>query len=912
MLFSPRLQTGIFGNNHVAQTMKAAFAWARVLSVACILLAAVSCVSGQRKSASPALPPPLPLDRWQPEETKLMGEVPVSRADLPAEWQELTDEELAELLNDLSKKARILCFGYPKSGMNTDHEASLSLAQQMRYLALLLRNEDRNFDSLYEISDNLRKLWRIEDAIKYAEVAVTECEATSPAHMGRITEACKLLGWEYSAISQYDKALECFRKAYDASVACDDQVGKVNNLYAIGKVYLNLGMDSTAREYFNQTATMAHNDGNPPYEARALVSLGRLSLREQRNDVALDYFQRASATIKDEPPRYWDAKIDSLKGMGDVYLNLGDYERALDYYQHALAVAKQVDDLQAEAATLASIADLSAAAGRYVAAFNYFDDAVAAFSRAGDPSGQAECLLQRARVSGNIGLVGKAEQDARQAFDIFSRQVTQFSWESGLKGSLTENLYRAGSLLAQMQMLLGDSAGAFQSVQSCKGVPLLQLLAQSHYPITNTAVRAKLNEYRSTNAYLQVLQSELRRLTDDSEAAKSKLLERIEAYSRKADSAWSFIHERNPQLTEILEVKGLTPREVQRRVLRRGQVALEYLLTDHSVIIFALPKRGKVTASQIGLADMGDATTLSEWIQRQVAMLLDPREAMQRQAGQALYGLLIAPVEKAISQGNHLIICPDDALYSVPFDALVDPEGRLLLDTHSLSYSTSATMLAYESTGKSNRDALVAGITFTDEPPAQEGVNGNATSGETIKGASAAATLFSRSNLTPLPGVRAETLAVAEVLGVKRQLDATVTESWLRASLPGNRVIHLATHGQLSSIALLNGFYTYMSANHRDSLEPKAESGEDDGFLSMSEVMEIPMTGTELIVLSRTPPPLYAPPASSIHREMRTRIAAHQVIANLAPREGLEPPIPPAAGLTPAAARFTHRVSIAR
>jgi CHAT domain-containing protein len=132
--------------------------------------------------------------------------------------------------------------------------------------------------------------------------------------------------------------------------------------------------------------------------------------------------------------------------------------------------------------------------------------------------------------------------------------------------------------------------------------------------------------------------------------------------------------------------------------------------------------------------------------------------------------------------------------------------------------------------------------------------------------------LFEADNFYALPGVVAEARDVAAILEVEPLLDEQVTEAVLRQYMPGHEVIHLATHGFLHRVPLLNGVVTYMpeaaaSAGADRDLAmlpggdedlPRGTGTEsapagftgDDGFLTMSEVMGIPLDGCELVVLS--------------------------------------------------------------
>jgi len=834
------------GASAIKRAMKPILRSSRTLIAAAALLAATTCT--QSKQSEPAPVSPVPLAKWQPEEAKLLGEKPVTCADLPAEWQKLSDAKLKELLDEIAEKAKIFCVGHPLPGMNCDHEASLRYASQMRYIALILDYTPHMITSLYEISDNLRRQWKLKEAIRYAQVGIRECETAGESLIRPMAELYKLLGWEYAAVSEYNKAFDSFRKSYDAYATRNDHTGLVNTTYSIADLYYRLGLTEEALERFQHCLQMSRDMENLVYEGFALGSIGSVYYDYGNYERALKYLSESVETLRHQPPRYWRGLGESLAKIGDVYRRLEKYEEGLAYCEEAARVLHEGDFRRREALVTTTLGDLYRDSGHPDMAVQCYNKAVSNAREIGASSEHAHALAQRARLRYESSDYASAKGDLRQAFSIYSAQATQFTWESGLKGGLAARLHDIGSLLAKLQIELGEFEQALQTVESFKSSSLLQLLAQAKTYVRDAQVQQTLNDYRSANAYLQTLQKRLQELPGDTENnepaldERSRIIEQIEEYTRKADDAWAFVQKRNPRIAKILQIKGISASDIQQEVLHRNQVLLDYLLTEDSVTIFALPKSGKLAVTTAKFPALANEGADDDWITRQVAMLYDPRKAKQNEAGRALYDLLLAPISHVLSKESHLIICPDGALFSVPFDALIDHAGHLVLDKHAISYSSSATMLTYASSGQRNRDTLVAGVSFSKTKlPGEVGIEASQ---------KPSSTLATRNRLTPLPGVHRELESVGKILGATPRMDAEVTESWLKDSLPGKRVVHLATHGRLSSIPLLNGIYAYQQESPERAFEPHEAAITEDGFLSMCEVMGIPMDGCELIVLS--------------------------------------------------------------
>ncbi len=104
--------------------------------------------------------------------------------------------------------------------------------------------------------------------------------------------------------------------------------------------------------------------------------------------------------------------------------------------------------------------------------------------------------------------------------------------------------------------------------------------------------------------------------------------------------------------------------------------------------------------------------------------------------------------------------------------------------------------------------------------------------------------------LATLPGTRTESDRIAEVLGssrVRQLLGLAATEGGLRKELSNAcpMFLHLATHGIASSDAVSGESALALAATAN-----RPANRDDDGFLEVSEIYELPLAGCELAVLS--------------------------------------------------------------
>ena len=221
-------------------------------------------------------------------------------------------------------------------------------------------------------------------------------------------------------------------------------------------------------------------------------------------------------------------------------------------------------------------------------------------------------------------------------------------------------------------------------------------------------------------------------------------------------------------------------------------------------------------------------------------------EGRVRQLGNELYDLIVAPMTAALEGTSTLIISPDFHLNLVPFSALVDEEGKYLIERFLINYVTTSRDLLHSS---------------------DHGLNSSASMvlADPDYGSSADADLLARV-FRPLPGTRDEGRAVASILGVEPRLGAEATERLVKG-LSRPFILHIATHGffggeDANATRVETGGRSHLG-DRVDSVDAalrrsgialaNANEGGDppnDGILTSEEVAELDLRGTELVVLS--------------------------------------------------------------
>ena len=149
-------------------------------------------------------------------------------------------------------------------------------------------------------------------------------------------------------------------------------------------------------------------------EALTQHSIGFVYAQLGENQRALDYFNQALPLMRAVANRAGEAAV--LDNIGWVYSALGEKQKALDYYNQALPMWRAVGDRAGEAGTLSNIGFVYDALGEKQKALDYYNQALPLARAVGDRGGEADTLL-------TIGFVYDALGEKQKALDYFNQAL---------------------------------------------------------------------------------------------------------------------------------------------------------------------------------------------------------------------------------------------------------------------------------------------------------------------------------------------------------------------------------------------------------------------------------------------------------------------------------------------------------
>jgi tetratricopeptide (TPR) repeat protein len=131
---------------------------------------------------------------------------------------------------------------------------------------------------------------------------------------------------------------------------------------------------------------------------------------------AIDYYQQALVISREIGPRYNEGVW--LANLGNAYTSLGREERAIDYYQQALVIAQEMGDRRNAGRNFGSLGLAYTSLGREEQAIDYYQQALVIAQEMGDRPSEGAWLANLGNAFRSLGQLERAIDYHQQALVI--------------------------------------------------------------------------------------------------------------------------------------------------------------------------------------------------------------------------------------------------------------------------------------------------------------------------------------------------------------------------------------------------------------------------------------------------------------------------------------------------------------
>lgn len=179
----------------------------------------------------------------------------------------------------------------------------------------------------------------------------------------------------------------------------------------------------------------------PRERAAALLNLADLDARTGRTREALARYRAALDAGRAAKDPYATGR--AMESVGGAYAELGDFQRASDWYGRALAQRLTQGEPADEARLYGRLGAVHTYAGRYGEALRNWRAAAAGYRRLGDVPAQARALSEAARVQEYAGRPHESLHTCQEAV-LWARRAGDLRLQAALELRLADTLERLG------------------------------------------------------------------------------------------------------------------------------------------------------------------------------------------------------------------------------------------------------------------------------------------------------------------------------------------------------------------------------------------------------------------------------------------------------------------------------------
>jgi CHAT domain-containing protein len=631
--------------------------------------------------------------------------------------------------------------------------------------------------------------------------------------------------------------------AIDERVLAPDDFSVLQILDSYADVFIDDSDWEGAKPILERTLAMGEKTLGPSnyFISHQLQNLGIIARNQKENQKALGYFWRAEKIREHTFGERHAGTGTLLVNIGNVYMAMGDFRHALETYQRALGILGETLGPYHEW-SLMTLSDMARA---------YLD--------VGDSSRAVEYLRrenQGVEQTVSMNLIVGSEQDRLAYIEKFSDTMDE-TISMNVQGAPDDRNASELALLAilrrkgRVQDALADNLSALRRHLQPDDQKLLDQLKTTTGALAKASLGGDpIGSEAERTAQVSLLEQKQKKL-------EIEIGERSQGYIERTDTVTvDAVKAALPDDATLVEFSIYDPFDVH---------VFGSENTEPRYIAYVLSKNHEVQWKELGTAH-----EIDQVVQAFRKSLQDPSSSDTHEVARRLDELIFRPARNLASGTRHWIISPDGQLNFVPFEALVNEQGRFLLEDQSISYVTTGRDLLRMKVATPSRSAplLVANPWF-GEPPAEPSARKQmAANGQTKDQHRSVTVGENRSNIyfAPLSGSRQEAKQLRSLFPNARILSGLEASKSRLDSVNAPEILHIATHG-----FFLNDVGSAAAEASRDSRGVSASAkvnnpllrsglalaganvdlpGQDNGILTALEAANLDLWGTKLVTLS--------------------------------------------------------------
>jgi len=572
------------------------------------------------------------------------------------------------------------------------------------------------------------------------------------------------------------------------------------------------------KAYAEEALEISRREGRKRMQVEALLILSEVQWHFGQREEAITMAEKALSLSGEVRPGSIYFTGRSHQTLGQFYLSDNRLPEALDQFEKAVECLRKTRSWRPLAQSYFFLGQAQRRSDMKEEARKSYELSIKVAGSIGRPETLWRAYSQMGRMAHQQGELHKAFKHYAEAITIIEEMRGEIS-DPGEKTLFMENKFQVYEWMIQLLHSLKRDEEAFNYLERAKARTMLDMLGDKNFASKNAemedllarerAVRDQLQELTSASGQASFQESEDgddreedRAESDDKEAPDSALLQ------GEQKKLLDRIAQLNPDLASLLKVTPLTAKEVQ-TLLDEDTLLLAFYLATEWAGVFVVTK-GETLGLRLDISRKQLAEKVKEFrketeegVTVKVFMSKDYEKPLAD-----LYEILIKPLEKELVGKRHVVVVPHGMLHYLPFQALRDQEGRYLIESYTVSYLPSASVLKYarEKNRGNHADLFAVANPVTD--------------------------------LSPLPAAEVEAREVSALFDRKQVLlGPRATKTRFKSEGPRYDLLLFSTHGEMIESEPLKSNLRFTPTQ------------QDDGKLTVSEIFDMEVKAN-LVTLS--------------------------------------------------------------
>lgn len=631
------------------------------------------------------------------------------------------------------------------------------------------------------------------------------------------------LGRVHTTLGDYAKGLFYLNKALEIVRSQRQPHTLASLLNSIGFLYLEQEDYSQAKQQFDQSLQIYRTVNNQREVARVLLNLGVTAQRKGDYDEALEHFKQSSQAAK--ATQFGDGEIAAGEGIGVVLTARKDLTGALEVLHQSLALARNVKDKTRQAELLWRTAQAYYEMANYAQSASLSEEALelARAIRSPKLSYLATTTLGESYAAQNkLDLATRTLKQAVAQLETMREQIAGSEVESQF---FLENKVDAYHALVDLSVKQEQALDALLFAERAKGRVLLDVLSAGKSDLAKVLTQAEKKDIQLLNHKIAAVNEKIKSSNNADPSLSQILYRQLDSARLELQSFQDGLYVSHPDLrVRTGQTAALTSPDIKQLLLNRDSAYIEYVVSKKHVYLFAVTRK---TASDELQLKAYPLTIKPNELAGKVDLFhqrLADRHPEFASVARELYGLLFEPAAQQLKGINTIAIVPDGFLWNLPFQALMTPDNRYLIEDRALYYLPSLSILREMAKNKADGDKKEGSLIAFGNPVIGKDEQRN-------------------KELCPLPEAETEVSSISKNFGPKDNkvlIGREASEKSFKELASTYSTIHLATHGVIDNRQPL---YSHL-------LLAKTEGdSENDGLLEAREIMNMRLNA-DLAVLS--------------------------------------------------------------